>query len=278
MNAKRISLIIAVVVIFSLLMTACGYHHGIKSCGYGGFLGIGMTWVNQGQLHPENSNFVCDGTNFVPVTSETTTTQASASNPAPAATTEAPAATEAFVPAPVSCESPSIKASEDGNTFTEYGEYLNTELGERMTFTNRKVIVPDKAWNETLSAQELKDVENTWLFLQVCIPQGTYGRLFAGGFEQKLHRYDNGVFMTLQPGYYEFKLRNGEFIVWYPNQDTPARKDVDRVVAQIKNGNFDIHSSLAFFGTTADLLPLIPQDLVKADNVQVIPVPDPMVK
>lgn len=201
---------------------------------------------------------------------------------APVVSTEVPVVVVEPTPIPmpvaVTCDTPSIKASKDGVTFQEFGEYLNTELGERMTFTNRKVIVPTKAWNEKLTDLELKDVEVTWLFMQVCIPQGTYGRLFAGGYEQKLYHYDNGVYMTLKPGYYEFKMRNGEFIVWYPGQESPARKDVDRVVDQILHGNFDIHGELAYFGTTTDLLPVIPTDLVKTKNVQIVPAPEPMVK
>jgi len=201
------------------------------------------------------------------------TAVAPANTPAsPTAVPEITAATP--IPAPVSCTTPSIKAGETAAE-TEYGEYLDTTLGKRMTFTSRKVIVPAKAWNDPLSESELKSVEQTWLFVNVCVPEGMFGRVFAGGYEQGLNRFENGVLMTLQPGVYEFKIRNGEIVDTGLQQDEFAAKDLDRIVEQIKNGNFDIKNALAFFGVTADILPKIPSELVKERNVQIVSAPDP---
>lgn len=182
-------------------------------------------------------------------------------------------------PVPVICTTPSIIASAvlDGKTLTTTGLFLDTNLGKRMTFTSRSLLVPEKAWNDPLTAEELKTVEETWQFMQVCIPDGLFGRIFAGGFEQGINRYENGVLITLQPGVYEFKLRNGEIVLWYPQQEEFASKDLERIVEQIKFGNFDIHSELAFFGVTADILPKLDQALVKERNVQLVVAPDPMV-
>lgn len=195
---------------------------------------------------------------------------------APAAT-EAPDATEAPAPAAISCDTPSIKAGLNAADI-EYGEYLDTVLGKRMTFTSRRLLVPNKAWNDPLTSGELKTVEETWQYLQVCIPDEMFGRIFASGFEQGTTRYESGVLMTLEPGMYEFNLLNGEIVLWYPEQDKFEQNDLVRIFDQIRNGNFDIHSELAFFATTTDLLPKIPADLVQKNNVQIVPSLDPTIK
>lgn len=191
-----------------------------------------------------------------------------------------PVPTEVPEPVAVTCDTPSIQAEVtlDGKQLSASGEYLDTILGKRMTFTSRRLLVSDKAWNDPLSAEELKTVEETWQSMQVCIPEGMWGTVFSGGFEQKLNRNETGVFMTLKPGLYEFKIRNGEIVLWYPDQDSFANNDLDRIVEQIKFGNFDIKGALAFFGVTADILPKIPSELVKERNVQIITAPDPTFK
>lgn len=191
--------------------------------------------------------------------------------------TSLPTLAPTAMPVAVSCDTPSIKAGLQ-KADTEFGEFLDTTLGKRMTFTSRKVVVPTKAWNVALTADELKSVETTVLYMQICVPEGMSGTIFSGGFEQKLNRYENGVLMTLKPGLYEFKIRNAEVVLWYPGQDSFAAKDLDRIIAQIRVGNFDIKSPLAFFGVTTDLLPKIPDDLAKERNVQIIPFAEPMVK
>lgn len=176
------------------------------------------------------------------------------------------------IASPVSCDTPSIMAGLNAAN-TEMGEYLDTNLGERMTFTSRRLLVPEKQWNDPLTATELNTVEETWQFMQVCIPDGMSGRVFAGGFVQGVNRYENGVLMTLNPGLYEFKMRNGEVVIWYPNQQSFADDDLVRIIEQIKVGNFDIKAPLAFFGVTTDLLPQIPSQLVKDRNVQIVSFP-----
>lgn len=218
--------------------------------------------------------FFTPDTEYVPPTQETLTlipTEGPINTPVP---------TEVVPPvvAPMSCDTPSIQASLDGQTWTEQGEYLDTVLGKRMTFTNRKIVVPSKAWNDPLTAAELKLVETTWVSMKICVPEGITGRIFAGGFEQGVNRLEHGVLMTLSPGLYEFKIRNGEVVLWYPNQDSFSAKDLTRIVEQIKVGNFDIRSPLDFFGVTTDILPSIPAELVKERNVQLIPFPEPVVK
>lgn len=167
----------------------------------------------------------------------------------------------------MSCGSPLITAG-DGIKIT--GEYLNTNLGQRMTLTSRRLLVPDKAWNEPLTPGELKTVKQTWHPTRVCVPPGMTSRLFAGGLKQGSTYYDHGVLMTLYPGEYQFEMQNGEVVIWYQEQEANSANDLDRIIRQIQNGNFDIKGPLDFFGVTADLLPQIPKDLVKLRNVQII--------
>lgn len=197
---------------------------------------------------------------------------------APSATPELVApATPTIVPQAMSCDTPAIKAGLK-KADTDYGEFLDTNLGKRMTFTSRHLLVPNKVWNDPLTPKELKTIETTWQFLQVCIPDGTAGVIFAGGIEQGVNRYETGALLSLTPGLYEFKMRNGEVVIWYPNQESFSSKDLARIISQIKVGNFDIKSPLAFFAATADLFTKLPQDLIKERNVQIAPYLDLMVK
>ncbi|MDD3999005.1 MAG: hypothetical protein PHR98_02805 [Candidatus Shapirobacteria bacterium] len=171
---------------------------------------------------------------------------------------------------------PSIEGKLD--TITQQGENLDTILGKRITFTCRKIVVPNKVWNENLTAEELKAIETTWVSYKLNVPEGFFARVFAGGIRQGTTLYNEGILMTLKPGSYEFDLRNGEIVLWYPEQDKFEQNDLVRIFDQIRNGNFDIHSELAFFATTTDLLPKIPADLVQKNNVQIVPSLDPTTK
>jgi hypothetical protein len=198
----------------------------------------------------------------------------------PPVPTEVPSVVEPTVAVPIVCNTPSIQAEVtlDGKQLSASGEYLDTILGKRMTFTSRRLLIPEKAWNDALSDDELKVVEQTWQTIQVCVPEGMFGRVFAGGYEQKIQRYENGALLSLKPGLYEFNLRNGEIVLWYPQQDSFSASDLERIIDQIKNGNFDIKGELALFGVTSDMFSKIPNDLVKQNNVQTVSYPDPVVK
>lgn len=173
--------------------------------------------------------------------------------------------------AATTCTSPSIKATYNGQT-NEQGEYLTGELGERMTFTTRKVIVPGKAWNEKLSDTELKAVETTWVDVDLCVPEGMLmARIETGGLSQGTIHYEDGVTMTLQPGHYRFSLRNGAIAIWYPGQDSFAAADLVRIVKETLHGNLDIKQALAAHSITKDLKPIMDQyftDLKVIDPIE----------
>jgi hypothetical protein len=168
--------------------------------------------------------------------------------------------------------SPVILAGKVSESLTDQGEYLDTYLGERITFTCRKVIVPDKAYNETLTKAEHKAVQTTWVNIRLNLPKGMTAVVFgtkATGNES----YHHGLLMNLTvAGQYNFRLLDGEVVVWYPGQDQFKENDItSRIAEQIRNGNFDIKSELDFFNCTADLLTFLPNDLVEERNVQEIP-------
>lgn len=199
----------------------------------------------------------------------------------PVVPTEIPVIEPTQVPMLVAviCDTPFIDASLDnGQTWESKGLFLDTNLGKRMTFTSRSLLVPEKEWNVELTSTELKTVEETWQKISVCVPEGLTAVIFTGGFEQGVDRYETGALLSLQPGLYEFNMRNGEVVIWYPEQEKYVQDDLDRIIQQIRVGNFDIKSPLAFFAATADLFAKVPQDLVKERNVQIAPPVDPVVK
>ena len=80
--------------------------------------------------------------------------------------------------------SANIQARINSQPFSHQGEYLNTQLGERTTFTCRRLIVPNKAYNQPLTTAELKRVETTWVDMNIDIPENMTGVIFAHGLRQ----------------------------------------------------------------------------------------------
>jgi len=180
------------------------------------------------------------------------------------------------LPITAACDTPSIKASVDGDeNWTEMGLFLDTTLGKRMTYTSRSFLVPEKEWNVALTVEELITVEETWQTISICVPDGTTGIIFTGGFEQGVNRFETGALLSLSPGLYEFQIRNGEIVIWYPDQDDFKNNDLQRIVEQIRTGNFDIKSQLSFFAATTDLMNKLPNDLIHERNVQIANYPEP---
>ncbi len=179
---------------------------------------------------------------------------------------EKPAQSE---PAAQKCTSASVKATLNGKT-SEQGEYLNGELGERVTFTTRKVVVPGKAWNETLTDAELTAVETTWVDVELCVPEGFFARIETGGLSQGTVRYEEGVTMTLKPGRYLFSLRNGGLVDWYPGAESFAAADLLRIIKESLNGNLDIKHSLDQHKVTADLRPVMDQYFTGLETIDPI--------
>ena len=184
-----------------------------------------------------------------------------------AATTETPAAEAA----PVTAACDTIESSLDnGKTWQNTGLRLDNEsvynIGDRVTFTARSVLVPSKAYNEALTADELKLVEQTWLKVRFNTCETT-GIVFSGGIKVGGLTFNKGVLFKMS-GVREFDLRNGEIVLWFDTEH--QTKDLTRVVDQIRDGNFDIKSQLAF-AVTDSLKDQLPADLMKGVQVVILP-------
>ena len=164
--------------------------------------------------------------------------------------------------------SANIQARIKSKSFSDQGEYLNTYLGERTSFTCRRLVVPQKAWNEPLTPAELKRVETTWVDMSVNIPENMTGVIFAHGLRQGDQKYNHGVLMTLTSGHYQFKIRNGEVVIWHPHQEIFQTLDLhQRIFEEIRHGNFDINHRLDLFQVSPDLASQIPSDLIDSSNI-----------
>jgi hypothetical protein len=169
------------------------------------------------------------------------------------------------------CESIQFSA-DGGKTWIDSGLLLETEstldIGKRVTWTNRSTLVPNKAYNEELSPTELKTVQNTWLKVRYNACE-TKAILFAHGTKIDTLAFNNGVLFQLPSGQHEINVLNGELILWF--DQTHQNKDISgRIVDQIRHGNFDIKSKLAF-AVTDSLKDILPSDLLAGVQIVLLP-------
>ncbi|MDD3999006.1 MAG: hypothetical protein PHR98_02810 [Candidatus Shapirobacteria bacterium] len=186
-----------------------------------------------------------------------------------------PRATETLkAPEFLVAKTPDIKAGLSEAT-TSFAEHLDTpEYGIRSTYTSRSFLFPDIPWNQELNKEQLEIVEQTWQTVQVSVPQGSTARLFSGGFKQGDYQIEDGVLLTLNPGVYDFQMRNGEITIRPDDQKDFADKDLERIIDQIRNGNFDIDNPLVLARVTPDLLSSIPKDIVTSNGTEIMPSPE----
>lgn len=171
-------------------------------------------------------------------------------------------------------KTPDIKAGLSEAT-ASFAEHLNTpEYGIRSTYTSRSFLFPEIPWNQELTKEQLKTVEQTWQTVQLSIPEGSTARIFSGGFKQGDYQIEDGVLLTLNPGVYDFQMRNGEVVIRPDSQKDFADKDLLRIFNQIRFGNFDIDNPLILARVTSDLLSRIPKDIITSNNTQIMPSPD----
>ncbi len=188
-------------------------------------------------------------------------------------TTEAKKTPELLV-----AKTPDIKAGLD-EASVSFAEHLNTpEYGIRTTYTSRAFLFPEIPWNQELTEDQLKTVEQTWQVVQVSVPEGSTARVFSGGYKQGDYQIEDGVLLTLNPGVYDFQMRNGEIVIRPDNQKDFADKDLQRIIDQIRIGNFDIDNPLVLARVTSDLLPSIPKDIIASNGTEIMPSPEKSIK
>lgn len=130
---------------------------------------------------------------------------------------------------------------------TNFGIYFDrtNPIGERISYTNRNLLIPNKAWNEPLTPAELRKIETTWVPVDIDLPEGASLVIFAGGLRQNGKVIGNdGIYVDVnQPGFYRnLEIRNGEAVIWFNDQNKAA--DWERIKVQVQSGNFDIRHSL----------------------------------
>jgi hypothetical protein len=157
-------------------------------------------------------------------------------------------------PAEIACDSIQV-STDNGETWTNAGENLKTEstmdIGDRVTWTSRRTVIPAKAWNEKLTDAELKQVEQTWLDVRFNVCKSFKAVIFAGGVDlgDGEYLFDEGALFDFGKGVHTMRIRNGEAIIWADEEhmikdiqgtDGLAEKEEGRLINQIRHGNFDI--------------------------------------
>lgn len=170
---------------------------------------------------------------------------------------------------------PQIRASiNKGSTYTDVGLYLNDDIGERMTFTCRSILVPDKSWDEELSEAELKRIATKWVDVIIELPNGMDAVIFCGGVKQDKKSFTEGVLVKLEEaGTYTFSVLNGEIVIWYNDQESNEQVDLLRILNQVSYGNGDTHRKLKLQVISPNLLSSIPSGFVNLDAIKSTDIP-----
>lgn len=153
--------------------------------------------------------------------------------------------------------------------WTNVGEKIDTDdIGNRITFTARSVLIPSKNWNETLSSEELEIVEQTWLNVRFNVCNTYNAVVFAGGVELGEYLFDQGVLFDFGQGIHTLRIRNAEIILWADVNHMV--KDIEgRMTHEIRNGNFDITSRLDL-AVSDTLTEFLPEDIAQGVQIVVI--------
>lgn len=148
---------------------------------------------------------------------------------------------------------------DNGKTWTKAPELIG-DYGHRIWFTCATAIFPAAPYDYVYTASDWETIEETWISVQVLVPKGTVSRIWAYAWKQGSHDYTGGYLLELDPGYYEFSVKNGEVQNW-PTGESSATVDLNRIFNQKRDGNVNVSHELAFTGVTANLEDRIPDDL-----------------
>jgi len=161
-----------------------------------------------------------------------------------------------------------INYSVDGTTWQKANE-LTGDYGHRVAMTCAQALFPNAAWDYKYSGDDWKKIENTWINVQVSVPNGAIARVWCYSWKQGTQVKDGGYLMELGQGSYEFSIKNGEIQNWNPD-DSYFSIDLNRIFTQKREGNVNVEHELAFTGITANLKDKVPSDL-KYNEVTVGP-------
>ena len=152
-----------------------------------------------------------------------------------------------------------IKYSVDGKTWTKAPELIG-DYGHRVWFTCATALFPNAPYDYEYTDSDWKKIEDTWISVQVLVPEGTIARVWAYAWRQNGENYSGGYLLELEEGYYEFAIKNGEIQNW-PEDESFSVVDLNRIFDQARDGNVNVENALAFTGVTANLEDRVPNDL-----------------
>lgn len=152
-----------------------------------------------------------------------------------------------------------IEYSVDGKNWTKANE-LTGDYGHRVAFTCAQALFPNATWDYKYSGDDWKKIENTWVDVQVSVPNGAIARVWCFSWKQGTQIHDGGYLMELSEGYYEFSIKNGEAQNWDPD-DSYFSIDLNRIFTQVRDGNVNVKNALAFSSITTNLKDKVPSDL-----------------
>lgn len=148
---------------------------------------------------------------------------------------------------------------DNGKTWTKSPELIG-DYGHRVWFTCATALFPAAPYDYEYTDADWKKIEDSWIQVQVLVSEGTISRVWCYSWKQGNRTYDGGYLLELDPGYYEFSMKNGEVQNW-PTGESFATVDLNRIFDQKRDGNANVEHALAFTGVTANLEDRIPDDL-----------------
>lgn len=266
---KRSFIFVAVVVTLSLLLTGCQqmYHHGIPSCRYGNGPFQKKTWVYQGELHPNNPNYVCDGKVFVPASTLSTPEPKVEEPVVETEVTPEPTPTVETTEVPVEpTDTPETEVTEVpvgiGQIFLEDQPVgINLENGAVVITTGRILTGHDAPYSET----ELQVIETTPITYTVKPENGGMAVIFA----YTVDGYTPGVIKYIGSTEGSYTVTNGEIIIW-PDFNMMISDVANRIPQEIQKGNADFNV-LAFHWISQELRGFVDNTLINERGVKILP-------
>lgn len=152
-----------------------------------------------------------------------------------------------------------IEYSINGKTWQKAPEFIG-DYGHRVAFTCAQALFPAAPYDYEYTDADWKKIEDSWIQVQVLVPEGTIARVWCYSWKQGNRTYDGGYLLELDPGYYEFSVKNGEVQSWSEGESFAA-VDLNRIFQQKRDGNANVEHALAFAGITSNLKDRVPDDL-----------------
>lgn len=160
---------------------------------------------------------------------------------------------------------------QQGGKILYKGIEAGTSYNNRITITCGEVLFPETTVGN-YTEEQLDEIASKWVEFKI-VPNGMLPLVFAGGAKWTTssgrHEENKGYLGYIGGKDQTIWLRGGELVLWGSLDD--MHKDiVNRIVPQIKKGNLDIPSPLAFEACSPEVAGYIPYELLVSNKVRVI--------